>query len=185
MSRARCTLRIQGLDCPVEAHALHAAMTDAPGVHSLGFDLIHGSMTVDYDPALTGPDALVGRVADRAGMRAEPLGNPEVGSRATPPPGGRRSGRGADRPLRPRACLRAYSRRTWAGRTPWPECSTPLAVAAGGFELFPKAWRGLRFCGSTSTYSWRWRSSVPWPWGSGTRPRRSPSCSGSPRRWRR
>ena len=69
MSQARCTFKVKGLDCPVEVDALNAALSGRPGVSALGFDLLHGTMTVDYDPAATGPDALIGRVAERAGMQ--------------------------------------------------------------------------------------------------------------------
>ena len=78
MGRARCTLEVKGLDCPVEVAALRAAMEGAPGVGMLGFDLIHGMMTVDYDPEATDPPTLVRRIATRAGLKAELAGSPEV-----------------------------------------------------------------------------------------------------------
>jgi len=141
MSRARCTLKVKGLDCPVEADALHGALGDAPGVLGLGFDLIHGTMTVDYDPSATGPDALVARVADRAGMRAEPLGRPEVEAA----PGWRdRFGRwgaivGSGLALGAGVAAPYLGMPGVAARACYG-----LAVLAGGFDLFPKAWRGLR-----------------------------------------
>ena len=55
MGRARCTLRVQGLDCPNEVGPLRAALEGGPGVDTLGFDLIHGMLTIDYDPELTEP----------------------------------------------------------------------------------------------------------------------------------
>src|SRR4051812_38867046 len=84
MNRARGTFKVQGLDCPIEADALSAALSGTPGVDALGFDLIHGTMTVDYDPSRTGPDALIGRVAGKAGMRASLLGRPEVDAPVSP-----------------------------------------------------------------------------------------------------
>ena len=72
MARARCTLEVRGLDCPVEVAALRSALDGAPGVGTLGFDLIHGMMTVDYDPEATEPAALVRRIAARSGLKAEP-----------------------------------------------------------------------------------------------------------------
>ena len=63
MSEARCTLQVRGLDCPKEVDALTAALKDQAGVASLGFDLIHGTMTIDYDDRLVDPDAH--RPADR------------------------------------------------------------------------------------------------------------------------
>ena len=47
MSQARCTLQVKGLDCPNEVGAIRAALEDQPGITGLGFDLIHGMMTVD------------------------------------------------------------------------------------------------------------------------------------------
>src|SRR4051794_2883715 len=75
MARARCTLSVKGLDCPVEADVLRGALHDVPGVLGLGFDLIHGTLTIDHDPAFTSPGALAARGAERAGMRGEPIGD--------------------------------------------------------------------------------------------------------------
>src|SRR4051794_40516175 len=78
MGRARCTLKIQGLDCPNEVGPLRAALEGGPGVGTLGFDLIHGILTIDYDPEVTEPAALVRRISTRAGMKADLAGDPEV-----------------------------------------------------------------------------------------------------------
>ncbi len=78
MGRARCTLEVRGLDCAVEVAALRSALDGAPGVGTLGFDLIHGMMTVDYDPDATEPAALVRRIAARSGLHATLAGEPEV-----------------------------------------------------------------------------------------------------------
>src|SRR4051812_40697031 len=69
MSRARCTFKVAGLDCAIEMEELRAALGDAPGVLALGFDLIHGLMTVDYEPEATGPPQLLDRVS-RSGLSA-------------------------------------------------------------------------------------------------------------------
>ena len=68
MSEARCTLQVRGLDCPKEVDSLTAALKDRAGVARLGFDLIHGTMTVDYDDELVDPEAHhpADRRADRA-----------------------------------------------------------------------------------------------------------------------
>ena len=71
-------LKVQGLDCPTEVDALRRGPGGRPGVVGLGFDLIHGVMTVDYEPGATDPARLVRRVAERAGMQATVLGEPEV-----------------------------------------------------------------------------------------------------------
>ncbi len=139
MARARCTLKVRGLDCPAEVAALTSALGGAPGVGTLGFDLIHGMMTVDYDAEATDPAALVRRVAARAGMRAELAGSPEVqgswwaenGRRATTAASG--------------LALVAGLAIGWAGGPAIASrVAYALAVAAGGLDLVPRAWRSLR-----------------------------------------
>src|SRR4051812_29691337 len=70
MGQARCTMNVEGLDCPVEAGALQAALDGASGVVRLDFDLIHGSMTVHFRDDLTSPPELLRRVSARTGMIA-------------------------------------------------------------------------------------------------------------------
>jgi Cd2+/Zn2+-exporting ATPase len=77
MSQARCKLAVKGLDCATEAEALRAAIEDLPGVIALDFDLIHGTMAVDYGEGLTDPEKLIRVVAQRTGMRASAQGQPE------------------------------------------------------------------------------------------------------------
>ncbi len=141
MGRARCTLKVRGLDCPVEVIALRSAMEGAPGVGTLGFDLIHGMMTVDYDPDATGPAALARRVATRAGMHAEPAGSPEAA-------GGwwSRHGRTATTAGSGLALLAGLAIHH-AGGPPLASASSiayALAIAAGGVDLVPRAARAHR-----------------------------------------
>jgi Cd2+/Zn2+-exporting ATPase len=70
MSQSRCTIKVEGLDCPVEANALREALTQDDGVERLDFDLIHGTMTVHHNPDVSGPTDLVMRVTTRTGMKA-------------------------------------------------------------------------------------------------------------------
>ena len=139
MGRARCTLEVRGLDCPVEVAALRGAMEGAPGVGVLGFDLIHGMMTVDYDPEATDPPALVRRIAARSGMKAELAGSPEVtGSWWS------RNGRWASTAASGLALLAGVVI-SWLGGPPAASTAAyALAVAAGGLDLIPRAWRSLR-----------------------------------------
>ena len=141
MGRARCTLKVEGLDCPAEVEPLRAALEGAPGVGGLGFDLIHGTMTVEYEPGATDPAALARRVAARAGMRAEPLGDGTVSEDEHAHAGASRwaATLGSGLALAVGMAL-AWSRGpAWAARGAFV-----LAIAAGGIELFPKAVRGLR-----------------------------------------
>src|SRR4051794_29803986 len=78
MSQARCTLEVKGLDCPSEVAALRAALEDQPDVTGLGFDLIHGVMTVDYTAGAVDPGGLARLIAERTGMPATVQGQPET-----------------------------------------------------------------------------------------------------------
>ena len=71
MSQSRCTLSVRGLDCPNEVETLRAALEGSPGVTRLGFDLIHGLMTVDYETSVIDHEGLLRRVRERAGMQAD------------------------------------------------------------------------------------------------------------------
>ncbi len=72
MTSARITLKVQGLDCPVEAAALRKALEGKPGiVGDLGFDLPAGTMTVAHDPTTLNGDGLVAMIAINSGMKAE------------------------------------------------------------------------------------------------------------------
>ncbi|MGE3822508.1 MAG: heavy metal translocating P-type ATPase, partial [Isosphaeraceae bacterium] len=129
--------------CPVEADALNAALNGAAGVVGLGFDLIHGTMTVDYDPSLTDPAALIQRVSDRAGMHAALIGV-AASSRNEPNSWWSRHGRTAATV----GSGLALAVGVLGGALGWPtEINRGfhvLAVALGGMDLFPRAWRGLR-----------------------------------------
>jgi Zn2+/Cd2+-exporting ATPase len=145
MSRARCTLKVQGLDCPVEADALKAALQDAPGVLGLGFDLIHGAMTVDYDPDATNPDALIDRVASRAGMRASRLEQSGAKAQVASSPGwGAILGRWGATTGSGLALLVALVSPHLGGQAWLARFFYALSIVAGGTELFPKVVRGLR-----------------------------------------
>ena len=60
MSQARSMIQVRGLDCPNEVEALRAALRDQEGITGLGFDLIHGTMTVDHVAGVVDPGAWPG-----------------------------------------------------------------------------------------------------------------------------
>ena len=140
MGQARCTLKVQGLDCPTEVAALRAALAGAPGVEGLAFDTIGGTMTVDYRPAATDPPALARLVADRAGMKAEvavgPIVEPAEVSWVRDPRWLATAGSGL--------ALAVGLAARWAGGPPgiaaW---AFAMAIGAGGIELVPKAVRAV------------------------------------------
>ena len=84
MSQSRCTLIVRGLDCPNEVETLRTALEGSPGVTRLGFDLLHGLMTVDYETSVIDHEGLLRRVRERAGMQADlaGAGQPETASPA-------------------------------------------------------------------------------------------------------
>jgi len=143
MGRARCVLQVKGLDCPVEVAALRAALDGAPGVSSLGFDLIHGVMTVDYDSDAVEPPALIRRVATRAGMKAELAGTPEAAenwwSRNV-----RWMSIAASGTLLLIGVVIGYSGAVSKSNINASMLAYALAIVAGGVDLVPKAWRSLR-----------------------------------------
>jgi Zn2+/Cd2+-exporting ATPase len=131
-------IEVQGLDCPTEVNALRAALEGSPGVVGLGFDLIHGVMTVDYEAGATDPARLVRLVAERAGMRATVQG--EIEERAS---WWARWGRWAATGGSGLALLAGILLEHLGGRA-WPaRVAFALAIAIGGYELFPKAVRAL------------------------------------------
>jgi len=56
---------------------LRAALSNQSGVAALGFDVIHGTMTVDYDEDVVKPSDLVRSIAERTGMEATLQGEVE------------------------------------------------------------------------------------------------------------
>jgi Zn2+/Cd2+-exporting ATPase len=134
MRPSRCTITVEGLDCPVEVKALQDALAGAPGVDRLDFDLIHGTLTVHYRDEESSPPELLRRIVTRTGMKA----SLETNTGASEPGGLNRwlttIGSGlalilgivlewlyVDR----RLVLLLYA----------------LAIAVGGIDLFPKAIR--------------------------------------------
>ena len=136
---ARCTLQVQGLDCPVEVAALRSALDKVPGVGTLGFDLIHGTMTVEYDPEATDPASLIRRISARAGLRSSLVGEPEIkGSWWS------RNGRWASTIASGLALLVGVVVGWAHGPATVSQVAYALAVAAGGLDLVPRAYRSLR-----------------------------------------
>lgn len=141
LSPARCTLQVDGLDCPAEMNPLRAALEGSAGVRALGFDLIHGTMTIDFDPAAATPAGLLERVKARTGMTARLVG---VDQPAEPPAGWwsrhRRSALVAGSGL----LLLAGVVLGHLGAPRWLERGAYLlAIVVGGYELFPKGVRSL------------------------------------------
>jgi Cd2+/Zn2+-exporting ATPase len=86
----RCTLRVEGLDCPVEVAAIRGALEGKPGIASLGFDLIHGTVTLDFTDLEIEPSSVARQLSDQTGLRTTvvdvevPGQGPVAGSAAGP-----------------------------------------------------------------------------------------------------
>lgn len=140
MSRARYTFKVHGLDCANEVAALRSALDGWPGIAGLGFDLINGLMTVDLESASFEPSALIRRIADRAGLRAELVGSPAV-----EPPHWWVDHRRLISTTASGLALAAGVAAEYAGASPFLVRGAYLAaIVAGAFELVPKAIRALR-----------------------------------------
>ena len=141
MSQARCTFQVQGLDCQVEVDALSASLLGAPGVQTLGFDLIHGTMTVDYQPNFSSPESLAELIAKKAGMTATIQGAPvdSGGDKASVWKNRWTATAASGLALFAGVLCSANGMSAW-----WTRGFYAAAVLSGGIELFPKAIRGLR-----------------------------------------
>ena len=144
MSLARCTIQVQGLDCPVEVAALRSAFEQAPGVSTLGFDLIHGIMTVEYDPDHAEPASLVRRVTTRAGMKAELVGSPEVPRAGWWVRNSRPATTAAAGLFLLGGVVFDHLTPTGSRASSGAMVAYGLAIVAGGLDLAPRAWRNLR-----------------------------------------
>jgi Cd2+/Zn2+-exporting ATPase len=136
---------VRGLDCPNEIEALNGALGRVPGVQQLGFDLIHGLMTVDYQADLVQPTELIRLIRKRAGMQASLVGQHESVSTDAAGPWFRNGrwfctvGSGL--------ALAAGLLAPWIGRTTsagWASRGCfALAVCLGGIWLYPRAVKSL------------------------------------------
>lgn len=151
MSQSRCTLSVRGLDCPNEVETLRAALEGSPGVTRLGFDLIHGLMTVDYETSVIDHEGLLRRVRERAGMQADLAGQPETASPALTS-WWSRHGRWVST-VSSGLALGIGLAAAWLGPMPDLEEGSgqrlaqgcfALAVCCGGVWLVPRAVRSLR-----------------------------------------
>jgi Cd2+/Zn2+-exporting ATPase len=145
MSRSRCTLHVRGLDCETEAGQIRAALQGASGVGTLGFDLINGLVTVDYDDEVADPKRLAARLAERAGLQAAVVGEPEV---ERPPSWWSRRGLLASTVASGVSLAVGLLLHHLGPRAGAPEQASTgflvLAILAGGVWLFPRAVRSLR-----------------------------------------
>ncbi|WP_165250944.1 heavy metal translocating P-type ATPase [Paludisphaera soli] len=149
MSRSRCTFQVRGLDCEHEVGQLRAALKGEAGVEGLGFDLINGLMTVDYDDAQVEPRRLAARVAERSGLATTMVGEPEAQAAASwwSRRGLLASTAASGVALGVGLVLHHFGTRMGLSPSTAGPASAgflALAIAAGGVWLFPRALHSLK-----------------------------------------
>ena len=145
MSRARSAYKVDGLDCAVEMEQLRAALGEAPGVRALGFDLIHGVMTVDYELTAITPAQLLDRIA-QAGMKAT-----LVEDRVEADGWWVRNGRWVSTVASGLSLLAGVVLGAISAGQEAERAAYLLAIGFGGYELFPRPCAG--WSGSDSTFT--------------------------------
>ncbi len=144
MARARCTLKVHGLDCPSEVPPIRSALEGAPGLESLAILPTEGTVAVEFDPSQTNPTALAARVSERSGMRAEVVVGPVVTAAPPAAPASSTFRRFAPTIGSGLALALGWGLGWADAPVGWVRAAFGLSVIVGGIELFPKAWRGLR-----------------------------------------
>jgi Cd2+/Zn2+-exporting ATPase len=136
MGASRCTLKVEGLDCPVEAGALRDALEGAPGLERIDFDLVYGTMSIHFRSEETSPSQLLRRVVARTRMKATLVDAEETHAPARL--------RGWLPTIGSGAALLAGVVLDWlsAGRGV-VLAFYAIAIAVGGIDLFPKAVRAV------------------------------------------
>ena len=147
MSEARCTLQVQGLDCPKEVDSITAAIKDQSGVMRMGFDMIHGSMTIDFDDSFIDPQTIIRLIRERAGLQSSVQGPVEPAAESWWSRYGRwilTAGSGAA--LAGGTVMSWTGHRLGSGQTGVDRLAVvgyALAVLIGGIGIFPRAVRNL------------------------------------------
>ncbi len=152
MSQARCTLEVQGLDCPNEVESLRAAVRDQRGINGLGFDLILGTMTVDYVDGAVEPGRLAKLISDRTGLTTTVSGSSDVSDETAAEPSWWSRNERWVLTVGSGVTLAIGVAFTWLGglvgldaalAARLASASYLLAVIIGGIDLFPRAIRNF------------------------------------------
>ncbi len=69
-SKLRADFRIHGLDCAEEVKLIRRQLDQTHGIHELGFDVLRGRMSAEYDSHLLSADKIIEHIA-RTGLKAE------------------------------------------------------------------------------------------------------------------
>jgi len=72
------------MDCAEEVALIHGRLDHEPSIRRLTFDVFHGRMTVEFDPAALTPERIMAMVAE-TGLHAEPWKEAPAAGRSTRP----------------------------------------------------------------------------------------------------
>jgi Cd2+/Zn2+-exporting ATPase len=70
-SSLRAEFRIHGLDCAEEVSLIRRQLDNTKGIHDLGFDVVRGRMSAEFDPHVLTADQIIERIG-KTGLKAEP-----------------------------------------------------------------------------------------------------------------
>ncbi|MBS1836024.1 MAG: cadmium-translocating P-type ATPase [Acidobacteria bacterium] len=70
-STLRADFRIHGLDCAEEVSLIRRQLDNTNGIHDLGFDVVRGRMSAEFDPKLLSASEIMERIS-KTGLKAEP-----------------------------------------------------------------------------------------------------------------
>jgi Zn2+/Cd2+-exporting ATPase len=70
-SSLKADFRIHGLDCAEEVKLIRRQLDNTQGLHDLGFDVVRGRMSAEFDPRVLSADAIIQQIS-KTGLKAEP-----------------------------------------------------------------------------------------------------------------
>ncbi|BDC49154.1 copper-translocating P-type ATPase [Bryobacterales bacterium F-183] len=70
-STLRADFRIHGLDCAEEVSLIRRQLDHTKGIHGLGFDVLRGRMSAEFDPKVLSAAEIIERIS-KTGLKAEP-----------------------------------------------------------------------------------------------------------------
>ena len=70
-STLKADFRIHGLDCAEEVKLIRRQLDNTQGLHDLGFDVVRGRMSAEFDPRVLSSNQIIERIS-KTGLKAEP-----------------------------------------------------------------------------------------------------------------
>jgi Zn2+/Cd2+-exporting ATPase len=76
-SSLKADFRIHGLDCAEEVKLIRRQLDNTQGLHELGFDVVRGRMSAEFDPRVLSADKIIDHIS-KTGLKAEPWEDSET-----------------------------------------------------------------------------------------------------------